>query len=187
MRFPDLRTHRLDLVETRPAHADALFAIYSDPSVTRLYPKEPCETLAECRRVLASMASVDHQRGWRWTLVRRAEGRIVGTVGYHDWDRRRRLAKVSYELVPEARGQGLAGEAVVEVLRYGFQDLGLERVLAEIHPDNEPSRRLATRLGFEETDVTRRFWRGRMLRYLVFERSRNGHPAAAPASIPAPE
>ena len=185
MRFPDLATPRLRLIETRAEHADALYSIYSDPEVTFLYPKEPCESLEECRRVLASMASVNHRRGWRWTLVRHGDGgknggghagggEIVGTVGFHDWDRQRREAKLSYELVPAARGQGLASEAVREALRYGYQQMRLERVLAEIHPDNEPSRRLAGRLGFRQVSLSRRYWRGDSLTYLVFERHQDG-------------
>jgi ribosomal-protein-alanine N-acetyltransferase len=174
MRFPDLETARLRLIETRAEHADALYSIYSDPQVTFLYPKEPCETLEECRRVLASMASVNHRRGWRWTLVAPgadgAGGGIVGTVGFHDWDRQRREAKLSYELVPAARGQGLASEAVREALRYGFDDMRLARVLAEIHPDNAASRRLAGRVGFEQVAESRRFWRGESLTYLVYQR-----------------
>jgi ribosomal-protein-alanine N-acetyltransferase len=173
MRFPDLGTSRLELVETRPFHADALFSIYSDAAVTHLYPKEPCETLEECRRALASMASVDHLRGWRWTLRRCGSGQIVGTVGFHDWERRRAQAKVSYELIPEVRRQGLAMEAVEEMLRFGFEEMGLSRALAEIHPDNAPSRCLAARLGFREVGVARRYWRGGILPFLVYER-RNG-------------
>lgn len=191
MRFPDLATPRLRLIETRAEHADALYSIYSDPEVTFLYPKEPCETLEECRRVLASMASVNHRRGWRWTLVRQDAagenggkngggkgfgghgGDIVGTVGFHDWDRQRREAKLSYELVPSARGQGLASEAVREALRYGYEQMELARVLAEIHPDNQPSRRLAGRLGFRQVSHSRRYWRGDSLTYLVFERVRD--------------
>lgn len=180
MRFPDLATDRLRLIETRAEHADALWPIYSDPAVTHLYPKEPCETLEECRRVLASMASVNHRRGWRWTLLDadetaaggRVDGRILGTVGFHDWDRQRREAKLSYELVPAARGRGLAAEAVRETMRYGFGTMGLDRVLAEIHPDNLPSQRLAERLGFRHVSHSRRFWRGESLTYLVFERLR---------------
>jgi len=174
MRFPDLETDRLRLIETRVEHADALYSIYSDPDVTCLYPKEPCDSLEECRRVLASMASVNHHRGWRWTLVATSDGEIAGTVGFHDWDRKRGEAKLSYELVPSARGRGLASEAVREALRYGFEEMGLERVLAEIHPDNVASRRLAGRHGFRQVSRSRRHWRGENLTYLVFERARRG-------------
>jgi RimJ/RimL family protein N-acetyltransferase len=123
--------------------------------------------------VLASLASVNHRRGWRWTLFG-GDGdggrAIVGTGGYHDWDRKRHEAKLSYELVPAARGRGLASEAVREALRYGYEEMGLGRVLAEIHPDNAASRRLAGRLGFEQVGQSRRFWRGESLTYLVYRR-----------------
>lgn len=184
MRFPDLQTPRLRLIETRAEHADSLYEIYSDAEVTHLYPKEPCETLEECRRVLASMASVNHRRGWRWTLVRSEDDQIVGTVGFHDWNRREGEAKLSYELVPAARRQGLACEAVRAALAHGFGEMRLGRVLAEIHPANEASRKLAERLGFHHVSESHRNWRGESLTYLVYERLREPTLRERPANPP---
>lgn len=48
---------------------------------------------------------------------------------------------------PGAQGRGLATEAVAELVRHCFDDLGLRRVVADCFADNEPSWRLMERLG----------------------------------------
>jgi RimJ/RimL family protein N-acetyltransferase len=54
---------------------------------------------------------------------------------------------------PWAQGQGYATEAVAAALQWGDETLGGEFV-AVIDPRNEPSMRLARRLGFEEVAGT---------------------------------
>lgn len=48
---------------------------------------------------------------------------------------------------PDVGGRGLATEAVTELLRHAFDDIGLRRVVAECFADNAPSWRLMERVG----------------------------------------
>jgi RimJ/RimL family protein N-acetyltransferase len=56
-------------------------------------------------------------------------------------------AEIGWVLAPEHEGHGFATEAVTELLRICFEDLGLRRVTAACFADNEPSWRLMERLG----------------------------------------
>ncbi|WP_380157844.1 GNAT family N-acetyltransferase [Kineococcus sp. R86509] len=90
-------------------------------------------------------------------LVVEHEGRVVGDlmVKVEDaWaqrevrDRGRDVqAELGWALAPAATGQGFATEAVREVIRTCFSDLGLRRVTANAFADNEASCRLAERVG----------------------------------------
>jgi RimJ/RimL family protein N-acetyltransferase len=57
-------------------------------------------------------------------------------------------AEVGFGLVPDARGQGVAGEALRGLLA-ATDALGV-RVRASVAPDNAPSLRLLARCGFSE-------------------------------------
>ncbi len=168
--FPSLSTARLELIETLPSHADELFSIYGDAGITALYPRDPCRDRDECRALLGAMVSVSGRgEGWRWTLLWRDAGRVAGTVGFHAWNHRRREARISWELVPAARGLGLAAEAVRRILAFGRSRMGPLRVVAEIHPGNEPSLRLAERLGFTAAGSTGKPWRDAVVPFLLYE------------------
>jgi RimJ/RimL family protein N-acetyltransferase len=65
-------------------------------------------------------------------------------------------ADLGWVLHPDFGGRGLATEAVGEVLRICFEDLGLRRVTAGCFAANEPSWRLMERLGMRrETHTVR--------------------------------
>jgi RimJ/RimL family protein N-acetyltransferase len=55
--------------------------------------------------------------------------------------------ELGWRLARSAWGAGLATEAATAVLRDGFGRLGLSELIAVIHPENERSRRVATKLG----------------------------------------
>jgi [ribosomal protein S5]-alanine N-acetyltransferase len=62
-------------------------------------------------------------------------------------------AYIGYWVDEDLAGQGIAGEAVVIVLRYAFEDLGLHRVEIAIVPRNSPSRRVVQKLDLREEGI----------------------------------
>ena len=61
----------------------------------------------------------------------------------------------------EAQGRGLASKAVELVSDYGFAQLGLHRLMADIDPDNSPSLTLFIRNGFAREGVLKQNWKTR--------------------------
>jgi ribosomal-protein-alanine N-acetyltransferase len=66
-------------------------------------------------------------------------------------------AFVGYWIDQAYAGQALVPEAVVVILRFAFEELGLHRVEAAIVPRNGRSRRVADKLGMREEGVSTRF------------------------------
>jgi UDP-4-amino-4,6-dideoxy-N-acetyl-beta-L-altrosamine N-acetyltransferase len=99
---------------------------------------------------LAWLAAVD-ARGDRqeFVIVERRTGRVVGTIGLSQIDRRHRRAEYGVLIEPAARGKGLASEASRLLLRYAFRELRLHRVFLHVFADNESALRLYERLGFK--------------------------------------
>ena len=55
-------------------------------------------------------------------------------------------------------GKGYMKEAMAEVLRYGFDEMKLQRVEAFIEPFNEPSLKLAKHFGFKQEGHLRKHY-----------------------------
>ena len=66
-------------------------------------------------------------------------------------------ASIGYWIDREYAGLGLVPEAVVVVLRFAFESLGLHRVEISIIPRNGPSRRVVEKLGLRNEGVAERF------------------------------
>jgi RimJ/RimL family protein N-acetyltransferase len=56
-------------------------------------------------------------------------------------------AEIGWCIDPAAEGQGYGTEAVRELIRLAFEELGLRRLIANCFADNEPSWRLMERVG----------------------------------------
>jgi RimJ/RimL family protein N-acetyltransferase len=75
------------------------------------------------------------------------------------WEHAR--AEVGYWLAKEARGQGHVTRAVRLITRWGFDNLGLERVDLLAATDNPASQRVAERCGFTREAILRSYLLGR--------------------------
>jgi [ribosomal protein S5]-alanine N-acetyltransferase len=83
--------------------------------------------------------------------AREREGRLGGEITLSSIQRGPfQQAYIGYWIDEELAGNGLASEAVVVVLRYAFEELGLHRVEIAIVPRNWPSRRVVQKLGLRE-------------------------------------
>lgn len=87
-----------------------------------------------------------------WQIEERTTGLLVGGVGFKGAPDDAGVVEIGYGLAPEARGRGLATEAVVGLLEHA-RDQGARVVRAEIDADNAPSRAVVERAGFTQTET----------------------------------
>jgi RimJ/RimL family protein N-acetyltransferase len=69
--------------------------------------------------------------------------------------------QTGYWVLSHARGRGIATSALRIVLRFAFEEQGLQRVQALIEPWNEASIRTAERCGLRREGLLRAYYRGR--------------------------
>jgi ribosomal-protein-serine acetyltransferase len=85
--------------------------------------------------------------------------RLLGSIAlmHLDWEHRR--GDVGYWMAREARGQGHATRAVRLICRWGFRELGLERIGLRAAVGNPGSQAVAERAGFAREAVQRAYLR----------------------------
>lgn len=90
-----------------------------------------------------------------------ASSTTIGVVGLCHWSPRDRLAEVSFYIGDvNYRKKGFAKLALMLLHEWGFSELGLERVWAEVYDFNEPSVVLLKKLGYtEEGRLRGHIWR----------------------------
>jgi RimJ/RimL family protein N-acetyltransferase len=81
-------------------------------------------------------------------LIRDGAGVVVGLAAFVTLDREAREAELGYLVAPEARGRGIATEAVRVLTDWGFAELGLERIVLLIDVANAVSEKVAERCGY---------------------------------------
>jgi RimJ/RimL family protein N-acetyltransferase len=148
-----VRTERLWLRPLTMGDVEALHAYRSRPDVCRYVPFEPMSREVIRGRIGAQWAGVElTDEGQALTLgvELAATGELVGDVVLFWHSREHAGGEIGWVLNPAFSGHGYATEAARMVLRLGFDDLGLHRIIARIDERNESSARLARRLGMRQ-------------------------------------
>jgi RimJ/RimL family protein N-acetyltransferase len=146
-------TPRLLLRPLAPGDADGLLAYRSIPGVCRYVPFEP-QTREELLEHIASRWARTEltAEGQALTLgvQVRDTGALAGDVMLAWQSQEHRSGEIGYVFHPGLSGRGYATEAADALLRLGFEGLRLHRIVARIDERNEPSARLARRLGMRQ-------------------------------------
>lgn len=143
-----IRTPRLALRAYRHDDADASFAYYSRPEVTKYLPWGPW-TRDEAQKRVAVRATRTAITGPEsiLSLVIEHDGALVGDVVLWPTEPTLSRAEVGWAVAPSAQGRGIATEAVGALLDVAFDIYGMHRVVAHMHPANIASHRVAERVG----------------------------------------
>ena len=160
--LPTLSSPRARLRGPKDDDVDAVYALFSDPESMRYWSRPPMRQRREAEAYLESIPRGVTERSYlNWIIADPGDDRMIGTCTLYDLQVPHLRAGVGYALLTEARGRGLATDAVGLALRYAFGQLGLNRIEADAHPDNERSRLLLQRLGFQfEGRLRQRFGTG---------------------------
>jgi ribosomal-protein-alanine N-acetyltransferase len=155
--FPTLETPRLRLRELTKQDAAVLFSIHGNADAMRYFGTDPLKDLQAAGQLIEKFASwrLMPNPGVRWGLELKASGELVGTCGLFAWNRDWCKCATGYELAPTARGLGLMQEALRAAFSWGFSEMALNRIEAQIHRDNTPSLALVHGLGFQREGLLR--------------------------------
>jgi len=157
--LPALTTSRLCLRWIEERDADALFEVFSDPQVMRYWSAPPWQDRAAARRLIDGVRE-GFGRGdlLQWGIAGIEDDRLLGTCTLAQVDRTHRRAELGFALGSAHWGHGHASEAVARLLSFGFEELNLHRVEADIDPRNQKSISLIERLGFRREGYLRERW-----------------------------
>ena len=138
----------LQLRRLRPDDIDAIAALAADPEQMRYYPRP--KTRDEVAAWIEWNLGLYEQHGYGTWCVE-ADGAFAGYCGIRplllDGEDEVELA---WHVRKSHWNRGLGTEAAREAQRRAHEEYGLERLVAIIHPDNLPSRRVAEKLGMAE-------------------------------------
>ncbi|WP_026693526.1 GNAT family N-acetyltransferase [Peribacillus kribbensis] len=154
--FIELESERLLLAEVKEHHSKRLYEIFSNEEVTRYYGMDTFTSIENAVNLIHSFQRMfNEKRSIRWGLILKENNELIGTAGFNNLQTWNKRAEIGYELDPDYWGKGLAAEAVEELLRYGYEDLGLYRIGAVTYPDNAASQRLLERHAFQKEGLLR--------------------------------
>lgn len=146
MNYPVIETDRLKLRLLTIEDREAVFRHFSEEEVTRYMDIPPCRDISEADEII--QFHIDDS-GCRWGVFDKQQDQLAGTCGYHCWTTGPEgKAEIGFDLSRDFWGRGLMTEALLPVIAFGYEEMGLEVIEATVDPGNDRSLRLLTALGF---------------------------------------
>lgn len=162
-------TASLILRPLQESDALMLHRIYQSDGVLRYFPSTAPPALEKVERFIVSQRKhwQDHGYG-NWAILPKGASETIGWAGLQylpELDE----TEVGFLLDKPFWGKGYATEVALASLRFGFERLDLDHIIALVHPENLASQRVIQKCGMAVQE-TIRLWGIDLIRYRL-ERS----------------
>ena len=165
-------TARLHLREFVEADWQAVLAYQSDPRYLRYYEWESRDEsgVREFLQMFFHQQKQNPRLKFQLAVTLRETGELIGNCGIRKDSTESRLGDIGYEFSPEHWGRGYATEAAREIVRFGFEELGLHRIWSWCVADNVGSWRVMEKIGMHREGHLREneFYKGRWRDTLMY-------------------
>ena len=147
MNAPCIETARLLLRPYTRDNLDALHRLWTDPDVRcYLFDDETVARAWVAAEIEHSLACFETQGFGQWAMFLKGHPALIGFCGYRSFHNPPEVQLI-YGLAPDHWGQGLAPEAARALIRYGFETLGFDEIIASTDTPNEASIRVMEKTG----------------------------------------
>ena len=165
-----LETGRLILRRWKDSDAEDLYQYARDPDVGPIAGWPPHQSVEESRDVIRNVLNGKEA----YAVCRKEDGRAIGAIelklnGHTDMTNRDDECEMGYWLGKPFWGQGIMPEAVKEMLRHAFEDLGMQKVWIGYYDGNTKSKRVQEKCGF------RYQWKSEDVEVPLMHEKRTGH------------
>ena len=162
-----LETERLFLREYVEDDAEAFFRLNSDPDVLRFVPDKRLLNIEQARQILIDHPIADYRKhGFgRGACILKSTGEQIGFAGLKYLEELGEV-DVAFRLMRTHWGLGLATEAALASVRFGFADLDLKRIIALVMPANIASVRVLEKTGLRYVETVT-LWGSQFSKYVI--------------------
>ncbi|MBD1807247.1 GNAT family N-acetyltransferase [Microcoleus sp. FACHB-SPT15] len=145
----EIETERLLLRQFTMDDLDDLYFIYSHPDLSKYLSNEQPLRLDQTRAAINSIIESWQQHKFGvWAVVYKKHRKLIGHCGLKFLENTPEV-QIGYLLLKDYWRRGFGTEAAAAVLKYGFDVVKLERIVAIAKPENIASRRVMEKVGMK--------------------------------------
>jgi len=152
-----VRTHQSELKTDRLLLRNLIIDDYLDlfelrfhPEVIKHIKRKKVDNKLELKRFISEkLQDIKEDNLFFWGMSKTNNPKLIGTICLWNFNAKKTVAEIGYELRPEFHGKGLMSEAMGTVLDYGFRELKLKSIEAFTSKYNESSKSLLNKFDFK--------------------------------------
>ena len=145
-----IETDRLILRAFCADDADSVHRNWAaDKAVQLMYGEPVYGTLDDVSGLLAKyMSNYSNGAYFRWGVFEKESNECIGQIAYFLVDVNNHFGEIEYCIGRAFQGKGYATEACRAVIRFGFEQIGFNKVQICCRPSNAPSNKVIDKCGF---------------------------------------
>lgn len=149
--FPILETENLLLRRIEQRDANDLFEMRKDPRMHEYTDTKADEIIDDTKSYIDKMnKGVDDDKWIIWAIEHKQANKVIGTISIWNFDSEQQSGELGYGIIPDYQGKGLMKEALLSVVKYGFDKLNLNAIDAYTEENNLRSTKLLEKCDFTE-------------------------------------
>lgn len=163
--FPILKSDRFTLKKIEEQHLDEVFEIYSNDHVFTYCGIIPKHNKATVKNMIGHFERDYLKKSKiKWGIFANdTPDHLLGIMEAFDFHQKVNMVTIGYFLSEAHWGKGVATEAVSRLLHFLFMDVNVNRIQAEVMPQNETSKKVLLKNGFMKEGTLRQatLWSGK--------------------------
>jgi ribosomal-protein-alanine N-acetyltransferase len=149
--FPKLESERLLFRKIVIGDAQELFLIRSNDDVMRFMDVIRFESIVDAEKLIHSVEeSYKNETGINWAIIEKQSNNFIGYIGFIRIFHEHCRAEIGYALKPDYWGKGYMYETLNRMARFGFNEMNLHSIEANVNPANEKSKKVLEKIGFKK-------------------------------------
>jgi len=162
--LPLLKSDRITLGKISDGQLDDVFDIYNNERVFEfcgIIPKHKKETV---RKMIGHFERDFHKKSRvKWGIFNNEDQKLMGIIEAQDFNQKVNMVTIGYFLAEAYWGKGFATESVKVLLEFLFKEVHINRIQAEVMPQNNHSKKVLLKNGFIKEGTLRQatLWSGK--------------------------
>jgi [ribosomal protein S5]-alanine N-acetyltransferase len=154
--IPTLETDHYVLKGMTIGDSPQLLSFMSHKETMKFITPNPVQSIDEMRETISRyLTGFMEQKGIPWVIIHRESGEVIGQFRLHKLNLWHRKVEMGAIIKEDFQRKGVMTEILQVILPYVFDSLELNRLVGDIFAENEGSRKLLEKFGFQKEGVLR--------------------------------
>src|SRR5688572_4543029 len=147
--FPLIETERLKLRQIEMNDDKDLFDFRTNKEVMKYLDRPMHSSINETQDLMKKIEDdIRRNTAIGWGISLKNKSRLIGTIGYHRIEKEHYRAEIGYMIHPDYWRTGITSEAIKPVIAFGFNQMNLHSIEANVNPENIASIKLLEKYKF---------------------------------------
>jgi ribosomal-protein-alanine N-acetyltransferase len=151
--LPKLETKRLILRKIEQADIEVIFRYTNNPVFFQTMGRPVPFSVEDTRKWVEGFL----EKAGIWGVVLKTENKLIGDCGFCQYHEKANRAEISYAMDQAYWNHGYATEAAIRVIRFGFEEMRLNRIQGLCNKLNVISERVLQKAGMKYEGLLRHY------------------------------